>query len=445
MKKAVLCLTILMLTTIVLLTVVSCSTQESEYYEKHPTQTTTPYPYTYDPNWTSVPQPTDANGVELPGDPYHYINPERLFNMGEWMDIAGVQIRLNSVEVTKKLGDMKLELMVSAGTKNKIDEEGTLYGNQSYVIMSIDISNQTEEAAKICVGDFGLYRQVLDERQVVTTFCYMEPSMYEGPDSSYYLMQPGKKITFTHYSRLVNDTYIDNKELYFHVPSWDISIAPVEEEDWYYGYAVWVPMNQDKSEVDVFANYQDERDYINPARIYNMGETVERDGMTFCVNNISEGKKLEGISVDRMRYANYTKQWLDSEGTFDSDVSRRHYMRVNITIRNLTEEERILCTGVIYLADPHAGGFTASSTTGITPSITTDLFYTDFYNFQPGEKVTFDLYYVCFDEDLTAENQVLYFPLSMSLQDAVNPESFYNNDFFVALKKDKSEVNIYGE
>lgn len=446
MKKSVKCLIMVLLITIVLSTMVSCSTQEEDYRIKNPTKG--PSVATLNPDWTPMPQPTDAGGAELPGEPYDYINPERLFNMGEWMDIEGVKFRLNSVEFTKKAEGIDPEKMNAfhASRPNfgeMVDAAGNLYGNHSYVILCFEIQNNTTEAMQINLAGIDLSEHVQDERYSVTNLQYIEPAMYASPDDGLCLVQSNETLTFKYYSTIA-DHFIDDDTLYFHIPSFLVTTVPIVDAAWYYDYSVWVPINKDKSEVDVYAAYQDKRDFVNPERIYNMGETAEIKGMTFRVNDVTMQKELEGISMDRIRYPDYEKKIISSDGTFKTGEYSRVYVKANVTIKNLTEQPIKICTSAIYLSTPHSDGIISQGAAGVTPSMTTNLKYDDFYNFQPGEEVTFDIYYIEHDRCLTDDTLMIHFPLNMGLQDAENPECSYDYDIFVPIKRDKSEVNIYG-
>lgn len=443
MKKIRFCVVLLLL-----ITAVSCTSQGEDYQVKNPTQG--PTVYTYDPNWTPMPAPTDANGKEVTGNPYEYVNPDRLFNKGEWMDMCGMQFRFNSVKFTKAIDGIDPE-KIDAFNFNRsvfgrmVDKEGNLYGDYSYVVMNVDAKNVSEEEIVTSLG-FLLVSHIKDSMNTSAFWEYRENSKEIERDDRQedYIFQPGEEVNITLYG-WIKDCNIDEDTLYFYIPNYAVDAVP-DGEGTQYLYSVWVPINRDKSDAKIYDDYDDVHEYINPERLYNIGETAEMKGMSFRVNGVTKGKTLEGIDVNKVRYNDYEKTILKSDGTFGET---RIYVTANITIKNLSDQEKELCLGAIYLStgghiDPLVGA------SGVTPSMTEDLQYDDFYRFAPGEEVTFNVYLVQHDRILTDDRLFIQFPITMGLLDADTPvtsydEVTYEYDIFVPIDKDKNEVNIYEE
>lgn len=437
MKKRIVCIVL------ILSVLLASCTAEGEHFLKNPTQA--PVIHTLDPNWTPMPQPTNGNGVELTGNPYDYINPERLFDVGEWLDVAGMQFRFNGVEFTKALGDMdaeKMSVFQSAHNTNVgkiVDADGNLYGNYSYVIMHVDMKNNTSNATEFAVGNLGLITKTLEQRSGTNEIRYISPEQYQNKHRLYYLLQPGEEVHFTFYS-VMDDCRIDNENLYFYINSDLVEFVPDIEGKQYF-YDAYVPINLKKSEVDVYADYTDSKDFINPERVYQMGETAQMNGMSFRVNGLTMERQLTGISMEKIRYDDYEKEIVGKDGTFPEDNQfGRVYVRANVTIQNLEETEVEICTGAIFLSYEDV----SHGARGVSPSVTTNLDYHDFYLLQPGEAVTFDVYYVEHVRVLDEEALMIHFPMNMVFQEEVKPPLSYENDVFVLVKQDKREETVHG-
>ena len=250
MRKSILLLTILLL-----LTAVSCNTQQ-EYHEKNPTPTvatTTQQPvYTYDPDWTPMPQHTNSKGEVLEGNPYDYINPERVYNIGEWFDISDVYFRVNSVEITDSLEGINTEKLF------KGDAELIKTGGMKLLIINLDVRNEREEAIDHCFANTTGWIQNKDVGYYITELLYYEPAMDwdDIKHANFYLFQPGEEGNFTLIEALYEPEQLVNMEekFYIQIPvTGDVGNPVWELEGSGYLYDSYVVINKDKSEVDVYA------------------------------------------------------------------------------------------------------------------------------------------------------------------------------------------------
>ena len=233
----------------------SCNTQQ-DYYEKNPTPTigdTTQQPvYTYDLDWTPMPQPTDSKGETITGNPYDYINPERLYNIGEWFDIFDVYFRVNSVEITDSLVDINKEKLY----KNDVTRIET--GEIKLFVINLDVRNEREEAVDHSFGNTKGWIQNKDVGYYVTELRYYEPEMdwEDIKHANFYLFQPGEECNFTLVAALYDPEEVLGAEgnLYVQIPAiGDVGNSAFGTEDGAYLYNAYVAVGKDKSEVDVYA------------------------------------------------------------------------------------------------------------------------------------------------------------------------------------------------
>lgn len=246
MKKPAQCLIMVLLITMVLITMASCSTQEEDYRIKNPTEA--PSVVTLDPNWTPEPIPTDSSGEPITDNPYgylQYINPDRLFNIGEWFDNHDVFFRVNSVEIHTDLERVDTE-KVYEGFLEELKA-----GKGWFFIIDMDVRNGTEEPVDLCLGVIKGWKQWKDQGGGFTILEYFEPAMYEGVNAHNYLLQPGEERNFTLTEAFDGDFSLLEDTYYIKIPEYVYVPRPDPNESFYYVDA-YVVVNKDKSEVDVY-------------------------------------------------------------------------------------------------------------------------------------------------------------------------------------------------
>lgn len=231
---------------LLLSTMVSCTTQGDDYRVKNPTQA--PTTVTLDPNWTSEPIPTDSSDELVTDNPYgylQYINPDRLFNIGEWFDNHDVFFRINSVEIHTDLERVNTEKIYEGFLS------GIKAGKAWFFVIEMDIRNEKEEPVEVCLGVIQGWEQHKDQGSTFTNFEYCEPAMYEGVNANYYLLQPGEEVHFT----LIEASNCDSKVLedtyYVKIPNY-VYLPRPDPNELFYNTNAYVVVNKDKSEVDVY-------------------------------------------------------------------------------------------------------------------------------------------------------------------------------------------------
>ena len=148
-----------------------------------------------------------------------YTTSENLYAISDVVKMNGISYQIHSFEKTKKFGDRNKDTLVDY-LGDRIDADNNLVSDESYVFITMTITNETEEEVEVyrCPG----YVVSIDENMEVLQVgecVYMDEYWHGGDASSIYAysLKPGESVT-SEFADIVCDAYLEGKGMYYDIP-----------------------------------------------------------------------------------------------------------------------------------------------------------------------------------------------------------------------------------
>lgn len=159
--------------------------------------------------------PSDIDYVDA-----SYTNEENIHSIKETVSMNGISYHILSFEKTKTFGNRNSDTLADY-LEDKVDEDNNFVGNESYVFITMTITNETDETVEVyrCPGNV----MSIDENMEVLQLgecIYMDEYWNGGDPSSVYAysLKPGESVT-SEFADMVNDNdvNVEGRKLYYEI------------------------------------------------------------------------------------------------------------------------------------------------------------------------------------------------------------------------------------
>lgn len=147
-----------------------------------------------------------------------YTRQENLLSMQDTVTIEGISYKVLSYEKTKQFGERNKETL--ADYLEEIDTGGNLTGIETYVFITLCVTNETDQPVEICrvPGNIMGIESDLEVLQLGDPVYIDEYWTGGDPTSVYfYMLNPGESI-ISESGYIVNDDDVEGKSLYYEIP-----------------------------------------------------------------------------------------------------------------------------------------------------------------------------------------------------------------------------------
>lgn len=155
-----------------------------------------------------------------------YTKSENLLSMQDTVLMDGISYKMLSCKITKQFGERNRETL--ADYLEDIDADANLTGSESYVFITLCITNETDSPMEICriPGNVMGIESDLEVLQLSDSV-YIDEYWREGDAQSvnFYMLNPGESIT-SESGYIINDNDMEGRTLYYEIPHTDDMADP---------------------------------------------------------------------------------------------------------------------------------------------------------------------------------------------------------------------------
>ena len=154
-----------------------------------------------------------------------YTTEESLCTLQDVVNKDGITYQILAWEKTKEFGDRNSETLVDY-LGNRVDADNNFVGDESYVFITMKITNETEENVEVnrCPGGIALIDETMRVFSMGVDCIYMDEYWYGGDTKSvhYYSLQPGESIT-CEFGQMVWDSEVnvEGRNMYYRINFFD--------------------------------------------------------------------------------------------------------------------------------------------------------------------------------------------------------------------------------
>ena len=147
-----------------------------------------------------------------------YTKQENLLSMQDEVTMDGISYKVLSYEITKQFGERNRETL--ADYLEDIDADANLTGSETYVFVTLCITNETDSPMEICriPGNVMGIESDLEVFQLSDSV-YIDEYWTEGDSTAvnFYRLNPGESIT-SESGYTINDNDVEGRSLYYEIP-----------------------------------------------------------------------------------------------------------------------------------------------------------------------------------------------------------------------------------
>lgn len=149
-----------------------------------------------------------------------YTKEENIHSINDVVSMNGISYQIVSFEKTKIFGDRNKETLAD-WLGDRVDKDNNFVGDESYVFITMTITNNTEETVEIyrCPGTVMSIDETMEVLQLGECI-YMDEYWYGGDPSSVfaYSLKPGGSVT-SEFADMVNDSdvNVEGRKLYYEI------------------------------------------------------------------------------------------------------------------------------------------------------------------------------------------------------------------------------------
>lgn len=142
--------------------------------------------------------PSSEPDADIYIEPPAFTQPQNLLKRSDTATVNGISYTVQDIQYTREFGSRNLENLNDL-SRDGIDKNGNLLGNESYMFLTIEFTNTTDQAVEISRNQGGI-RAISPELEVLQygiEAVYCDPAWDKGTDSEtfHWLLQPGESIT----------------------------------------------------------------------------------------------------------------------------------------------------------------------------------------------------------------------------------------------------------